>query len=330
MAELLTFSALAAFTTLVLLEVILGIDNLVVLAILSGKLPPEQQSKARKLGLGIAAGGRVVLLFAITWVITLDQTTVFTLPFDLDHAPGSEAVEVLHEAEAALAEAGDTRAAEAVARGAEAVRGVEGGSDHATRISVKDLILLLGGFFLVAKATWEIHHNLEGGGHEESSKKKKVAATFGAVLVQIIAMDMIFSIDSVLTAVGMVNPDDYTAGWVPLTIMISAVLIAVGVMVVFADPVSNFVNRHPTVKVLALSFMILIGVVLVAEGLHQHIPRGYIYSAMAFSLIVEMLNLRGRKGSSGGGGGHPPEDEPAPPRGELLQTPDEAAATAPA
>ena len=317
MAELLTFSALAAFTTLVLLEVILGIDNLVVLAILSGKLPPEQQSRARKLGLGIAALGRVVLLFAITWVITLDQTTVFTLPFNLDH--GSEAVEALHEAEAVLTEAGDTRAAEAVARGAEAVRGVEGDTDHATRISVKDLILLLGGFFLVAKATWEIHHNLEGGGHEESSKRKKVAATFGAVIAQIIAMDMIFSIDSVLTAVGMVNPDNYTAGWVPLTIMISAVLIAVGVMVIFADPVSNFVNRHPTVKVLALSFMILIGVVLVAEGLHQHIPRGYIYSAMAFSLIVEMLNLRGRKAA--GPGDHPPE-------GELMQTPDEAAAKA--
>ena len=317
MAELLTFGALAAFLTLVLLEVILGIDNLVVLAILSGKLKKEQQSRARKIGLAIAALGRVVLLFAITWVITLDQTTVFTLPFGLDH--GSEAVEVLQEAETVLAEAGDTRAAEAVARGAEAVKGLEeDGSHEVTRISVKDLILLLGGFFLVAKATWEIHHNLEGGGHAESSTKKKVAATFGAVIAQIVAMDLIFSIDSVLTAVGMVNPDDYSAGWVPLTIMITAVLVAVGVMVAFADPVSNFVNDHPTVKVLALSFMILIGVVLVAEGLHQHIPRGYIYTAMAFSLIVEMLNLRKRGGSRGG----------QPPAGELDQTPDEAAARA--
>ena len=317
MAELFTFGALAAFLTLVLLEVILGIDNLVVLAILSGKLKKEQQSRARKIGLAIAALGRVVLLFAITWVITLDQTTVFTLPFGLDH--GSEAVEVLQEAETVLTEAGDTRAAEAVARGAEAVKGLEeDGSHEVTRISVKDLILLLGGFFLVAKATWEIHHNLEGGGHAESTTKKKVAATFGAVIAQIVAMDLIFSIDSVLTAVGMVNPDDYSAGWVPLTIMITAVLVAVGVMVAFADPVSNFVNDHPTVKVLALSFMILIGVVLVAEGLHQHIPRGYIYTAMAFSLIVEMLNLRKRGASPGG---HPPA-------GELDQTPDEAAARA--
>ena len=322
MAELLTFSALAAFTTLVLLEVILGIDNLVVLAILSGKLPPEQQSRARKMGLGVAAGGRVLLLLAITWVITLDQTTVFTLPFDLESHETAQ-VDALHEAEAALIEAGDTRAAEAVARGVEAVAQAEGiGHEEVTRISVKDLILLLGGFFLVAKATWEIHHNLEGDGHEGGTKKKAVAATFGGVLLQIVAMDLIFSIDSVLTAVGMVNPDNYTAGWVPLTIMITAVLVAVGVMVVFADPVSNFVNRHPTVKVLALSFMILIGVVLVAEGLHQHIPRGYIYTAMAFSLTVEVLNLRSRKKRSGGGGG-----DGHPPRGELDQTPDEAAAT---
>jgi predicted tellurium resistance membrane protein TerC len=258
-AELLTFSSLAALTTLAILEIVLGIDNVVFLAILSGKLPEEQQPKARTLGLGLAALGRIALLFAISWVITLDETKLFELPFDM---PGGE--------HAVVPEGGEPT-----------VRGV-------TKITAKDLVLLLGGLFLLAKSTWEIGHQME----PKHAGGAKAYSSLGAVLAQIVVIDLVFSLDSVLTAVGMVRPDDYEARWVPLTIMISAVLLSIAVMIAFSGPIARFVNRHPSVKMLALAFLILIGVVLIAEGLHTHVPRGYIYFAMAFSLGVEMLNLR--------------------------------------
>jgi len=247
MSELLTFGSLTALFTLALLEIVLGIDNLVVISIITSKLPRKQQRRARILGLTLAALGRIILLFAITWVISLERAVLFELPFG-------------------------------------------GDDDGGLPFSAKDLVLVIGGVFLVAKATWEMHHSLEG--DLADGGEKRASATFGVALAQILAMDLIFSIDSVLTAVGMVRPEDYSTFWVPLTIMIVAILAAIAVMIVFANPVGDFVTRHPTVKMLALAFMLMIGLVLVAEGLHQHIPRGYIYSGMAFSLFVEMLNLR--------------------------------------
>jgi predicted tellurium resistance membrane protein TerC len=246
---------------LAILEIVLGIDNVVFLAILTGKLPPEQQPRARTLGLSLAALGRVALLLAISWVITLDKTVLFELPWAL---PGAHAA---HEGEP---------------------------TPTSTPISVKDLVLLLGGVFLLAKATWEIGHQLE---HAHAAGKPKQRTALGAVLVQIVLIDLVFSLDSVLTAVGMVNPNEYQHHWVPLAIMIGAVLLAIGVMLAFSGPISHFVNSHPSVKMLALSFLLLIGVVLVAEGLHTHIPRSYIYCSMGFSLLVEMLNLRAARGA---------------------------------
>ena len=261
MSELLSVQqALIPFLTLAALEIVLGVDNVVFIAILSEKLPQHLRSMARRLGLALAALGRAILLFAITWVITLDQTTLF------------------NAFEAAF--------------------------------TVKDLILVLGGLFLLAKATWEIHHSLElSPEHGESAERDKdgvvqmAKTTTGAVLLvlgQIFMLDVVFSIDSVLTAVGMVRPDDYSSAffpgttipWVPLTIMIAAIVAAIAVMLIFIGPISRFIERHPTMKMLALSFLLLVGVVLVAEGMHQHIDRRYIYFAMGFSLFVELLNLR--------------------------------------
>jgi predicted tellurium resistance membrane protein TerC len=260
MEELLTFNSLAALATLAILEIVLGIDNVVFLAILTGKLPEDEQPKARTTGLALAAVGRIALLFAISWVITLDKTVVFELPFAM---PGPEHVA---ERDPAQNTVGKT-----------------------TPISVKDIVLLIGGLFLLAKSTWEIGHQLEPK-HDQTGGR--VYSSLATVLAQIVAIDLVFSLDSVLTAVGMVRPEDYAARWVPLTIMITAVLMAIAVMIVFSGPIARFVNRHPSVKMLALAFLILIGVVLVAEGLHTHVPRGYIYFSMAFSLLVEMLNLR--------------------------------------
>ncbi len=257
MAEFFTVQSLMALATLAILEIVLGIDNVVFLAILSGKLPPEQQGKARTLGLLLAAVGRIALLFAITWVITLDSYKLFELPFEL---PGSH-------------QTGDNE-----------------DGDTVTLISVKDIILILGGFFLLAKSTWEIGHQMEG---HEGERERKAPSSFGMVLVQILLIDLVFSLDSVLTAVGMVNPAEYPPGsWVPLAIMVSAVVLSIAVMIAFSGPISQFVNTHPSVKMLALAFLILIGVVLIAEGFHSHVPRGYIYMSMAFSLFVELLNLR--------------------------------------
>jgi predicted tellurium resistance membrane protein TerC len=223
-----------ALLTLTALEIVLGIDNIVFISILSGKLPVEQQRLARRGGLGLALISRILLLFSISWIVTL-TTPLF----------------------------------EIFGRG----------------ISGKDLILLIGGLFLVAKATFEIHERLEG---EEGHAAAGGTASLSAVLVQILLLDVVFSIDSVITAVGMVQN---------LTIMVLAVIISVAIMLVAAEPVSTFVNRHPTVKMLALAFLILIGVTLMAEAFHVEIPKAVIYGAMAFAVFVEALNLiaRGKK-----------------------------------
>jgi predicted tellurium resistance membrane protein TerC len=252
MNELFAPAALLAFVALTSLEIVLGVDNLVFIAILSGRLPPEKRSFARKLGLSIAALGRILLLFAASWIITLDQTKVVNI----------ERLDV--------------------------------------HLSVRDLILLAGGLFLLAKATWEIHHSLEGDAHPTDSAAGPQHSTMANVVGQILLLDLVFSIDSVLTAVAMVEPSKFesapipftTVAWPAMVLMSTAVLIAVAVMVWFINPVSSFIERHPTVKMLALAFLLLIGIVLVADGFHQHIPRGYIYFAMGFSIFVEMLNIK--------------------------------------
>jgi len=221
-----------ALVTLTVLEVVLGIDNIIFISILSSKLPQDQQPKARRLGLAAAMFSRVALLFSLTWVMRL-TAPLFT---------------VLHQ-----------------------------------EISGRDLILILGGLFLLAKSTREIHVRLEG---DEGEHMGRTAASMTSVIVQILLLDVVFSLDSVITAVGMVDE---------IAVMIAAVIIAVAFMMLFATPISDFVNQHPTVKMLALSFLLLIGVALVAEGFDQHIPKGYIYFAMAFSVMVELLNLKGRK-----------------------------------
>jgi predicted tellurium resistance membrane protein TerC len=228
----LTADGLIALATLTFLEVILGVDNVIFISILSGKLPPDQQPKARQIGLIGAMGMRILLLFSIAWIGRLTGP-LFTV----------------------------TR----------------------LEISGRDLILLCGGLFLMAKATLEIHERLEG---EDGHSSARVAPSLGAVIFQIMLLDIVFSLDSVITAVGMA--DD-------LSIMVSAVIVSVGIMMFSAAPISAFVSRHPTVKVLALSFLLLIGLSLVGEGLDMHIPKGYIYFAMGFSVFVEMINLRVRK-----------------------------------
>lgn len=220
------------FATLLALEIVLGIDNVIFISILASKLPSAQQASARLLGLGLAMVMRIGLLFSIAWVIGL-TAPLFT------------------------------------------VLGQE--------ISGRDIILLIGGLFLIAKATHEIHQKLEG---EEGRTSSRVAPTFTSVIVQILLLDIVFSLDSVITAVGMVTQ---------IGIMVTAVVVAVVFMMIFAGPVSAFVEHHPTVKMLALSFLLLIGMTLLAEGFDQHIPKGYVYSAMAFSVFVEMLNLRAKK-----------------------------------
>jgi predicted tellurium resistance membrane protein TerC len=224
--------AWAGFATLTVLEIVLGIDNVIFISILAGKLPREQQGRARYIGLLLAMIMRIALLFSLSWIIRL-TAPLFTV---LDQ-----------------------------------------------EISGRDLVLLIGGLFLLAKSTREIHERLEG---EEGEASARVAPSLGSVLIQIMLLDIVFSLDSVITAVGMVDE---------LGVMVSAVIVAVLFMMGFAKPVSEFVDRHPTVKMLALSFLILIGVSLVAESFDQHIPKGYIYFAMAFSVMVEMLNLKAKK-----------------------------------
>ena len=240
-----------ALLTLTALEVVLGIDNIVFIAILSGRLPQEKRNAARRLGLLAAMFMRIALMLSISWIMSLERPLF------------------------SIAWFGET----------------------AGDISGKDLILFIGGMFLLAKATHEIHNKLEGAG-DDAAAKPRMTATMGSVIAQIRVMDMIFSLDSVITAVGMVEQKPGQPAWIPLTIMITAVMIAVVVMMIFARPISEFVERHPTIKMLALSFLILIGVMLVADAFDQHIPKGYIYFAMAFSLFVELLNLRLRKVSA--------------------------------
>ncbi|NUW32561.1 TerC family protein [Nonomuraea sp. SMC257] len=219
------------FFTLVALEIVLGIDNIIFISILAGKLPPEQRDRARVMGLAAALVSRLLLLLALSWVVRL------TAPL----------FEVFgHE------------------------------------ISGRDLILLLGGLFLLAKSVTEIGHSME---LKEEDGKKRAATSFVSVILQIMVLDVVFSLDSVITAVGMVDE---------LGVMIAAVIVAVLVMLFASGPISRFVDRHPSIKMLALAFLVLIGVVLIAEGLGQHISKGYIYFAMAFSVIVELLNIRMR------------------------------------
>ncbi|MBX3062453.1 MAG: TerC family protein [Anaerolineae bacterium] len=235
MDQLLTTSNLIGFLTLALMEVVLGIDNVIFISILASKLPAEQQQRARQVGLLLALGTRILLLLTLSWIVGL-TTPLFNI------------------------------------LGAE--------------ISGRDLVMIGGGLFLIAKATREIHERLEG---ETGHASAKVAPSFTAVITQILLLDVVFSLDSVITAVGMVNE---------IAIMIAAVITAVAVMLLLAGRISNFVNQHPTVKMLALSFLLLIGLTLLVEGFEVHIPKGYIYFAMGFSIFVELLNLRARSRSA--------------------------------
>jgi predicted tellurium resistance membrane protein TerC len=221
-----------ALITLTSLEIVLGIDNIIFISILSGKLPDNQQSKARRTGLGLAMFVRILLLLSLSWVIGLTAPLFHVFEFE---------------------------------------------------VTGRGLILMGGGLFLLAKSTYEIHEKLEG---EEGHASAKVKPSFTSVIIQILLLDIVFSLDSVITAVGMVEQ---------VPVMIAAVIIAVIIMLVAADSISSFVDHHPTVKMLALSFLLLIGFSLVAEGLELHIPKGYIYFAMGFSVFVEMLNLRLRR-----------------------------------
>ena len=222
-----------ALLTLIVLELVLGVDNVIFISILAGKLPQADQQRARRTGIMLAVVTRILLLLSLSWVISLEEA-LFTLPyFDIG-------------------------------------------------ISGRDLILLVGGLFLLWKSTTEIHEKLEG---KEGHATAKVGATFMSVIIQIMLLDIVFSLDSVITAVGMVDE---------LMIMIIAVVVAAGIMVFTSGPIGEFVEKHPTVKMLALSFLLMIGFTLVVEGLHQHIPKGYVYFAMGFSIFVEMINLRVR------------------------------------
>ena len=225
-------NAWIALVTLLALEIVLGVDNIVFISILAGKLPEDQRKRARNMGLSLALITRILLLLSISWVIGL------TAP--LFSVVGQE-------------------------------------------ISGRDIILIVGGLFLIAKSTHEMHQRLEG---EEGESSARVAASFRGVIIQILLLDIVFSLDSVITAVGMVDR---------IEIMITAVVLAMGVMLAAAGSIAGFVERHPTVKMLALAFLLLIGTTLIAEGIDQHIPKGYIYFAMAFSLFVETLNLRAKK-----------------------------------
>lgn len=230
MPEIFTTENAIAFITLTSLEIVLGIDNIIFIAILAGRLPEQQRDLARRLGLGVAVISRIALLFSISWVMRLKET-LFTA---LGHP-----------------------------------------------LTGKDIVLVLGGMFLIAKATLEIHHKVEHATRADAKSAK--SATLGWMLLQVLAIDLVFSLDSVITAVGMVES---------IPVMIAAVLASVAVMLAASGPVVRFVDAHPAIKLLALSFLLLIGVLLVAEGFGRHIDKGYVYFAMAFSLGVELLNLR--------------------------------------
>jgi predicted tellurium resistance membrane protein TerC len=227
-------NAWLALITLTALEIVLGIDNIIFISIMAGKLPEAQRARARTIGLALAMGTRLALLASLVWMMRLTAPLFTIAMFDQE-------------------------------------------------ISGRDLILIVGGLFLLAKSTMEIHDKLEG---EEESSGGRAAVTFGSVIIQILLLDIVFSLDSIITAIGMADQ---------LSIMATAVIIAVIFMMFFAGAVNAFIDRHPTVKMLALSFLLLIGVALIGDGLDMHIPKGYIYFAMAFSVFVEMLNIRIRR-----------------------------------
>jgi predicted tellurium resistance membrane protein TerC len=232
--EILSAEGLVSLLTLTFLEIVLGIDNIVFISIVSGRLPQSQQGKARTIGIALALAVRILLLFGINWIIGL-RATIFTIGnFSL---------------------------------------------------SYRDLILVIGGLFLLAKSTSEMHAKLEGT-HEEKAVK---VVTFRSALIQIVLLDLVFSLDSILTAVGLVEN---------LPIIITAIVISLGVMLIFSRKISSFINDHPTMKILAISFLLMIGMVLVIEGLHVHVPKGYIYFSMAFALGIEILNMKIRKKAS--------------------------------
>ena len=246
MLELLTSPEVwAAFVTLSVMEIVLGIDNIIFISILVGKLPEPAATRARQIGLVLAFVFRVVLLFAITWIIGL-TVPVFTLPFEIPGGDGHSLVD--------------------------------------PEISWRDIILIAGGLFLLVKGTREIHDEIE---HEEKALTHAVSGSFAAIVAQIVVIDMVFSVDSILTAVGMV--DD-------VEVMIAAVIVAILVMYAASGPIAGFVKRNPTTKMLALAFLLLIGVALIADGLGFHIPRGYIYFAMAFAAMVEVFNVLAKRG----------------------------------
>ncbi|WP_203291192.1 TerC family protein [Maricaulis parjimensis] len=241
MLEFLTSpEVLMSLLTLTFLEIVLGIDNVIFVALMAGRLPEDQQARARALGLGLALVFRVIMLFGLVWIAHL-EAPVFTV--------------LAHD------------------------------------VSWRDLILMGGGLFLLGKGTLEIHHSVEG---EEDHQEGRVAATFGMVVAQIVAIDIVFSLDSVITAVGMTDH---------LPVMIAAVSIAMAIMLWASSSVADFIARHPTTKMLALSFLLLIGVALVADGIGFHIPRGYLYFAIAFSLFVEVLNILAKKARRSGKAG---------------------------
>ena len=246
-------AAWAALATLVVMEVVLGIDNLVFVAILSNRLPPDRQTSARRIGIALALVLRLALLSAIAWLVGLTAPLI-----DLG----------IHG------------------------RLIDGHRTFDTAFSPRDLILIAGGLFLIWKATSEIHHTLDGAETQDGAAPKPAGLGFGAAIVQIVLLDIVFSIDSILTAVGMTTQ---------LPIMIAAVVIAVGLMLIAADPLAHFIQRNPTIVMLALGFLLMIGAVLIADGFGVHVPKGYIYAAMAFSGAVEALNMAARRRKAGGG-----------------------------
>lgn len=253
MLELLSSpEAWAAFLALVTMEIVLGIDNLIFISIVTNKLPEHQQPSARRIGIALALIMRLMLLSVIAWIVGLTEPL-----FDL---------------------------------GIQGAHGADGRPGFETAFSWRDIILVLGGVFLVWKATTEIQHKVQPAPAESVFSSRKATAGYAAIIVQIVLLDMVFSVDSILTAIGMTDE---------IMIMVAAVVIAVGVMFVAADPLSKFVNNNPTVVMLALAFLLMIGMVLIADGLGTHVPKGYIYAAMTFAALVEGLNMMARQRNAG-------------------------------
>lgn len=257
-------AAWAALVTLIVMEVVLGIDNLIFISILSNKLPEAQRSRVRRIGITLALVLRIALLASLVWITKL-TAPVLDLGLSIAGEHGEPALE--------------------------------------TAFSVRDLILIAGGLFLVWKATTEIHHNVDPVDSAQDGGASRAVTSFGSAIVQILLLDMVFSIDSILTAVGM---SDH------LPVMVTAVIVAVGVMMFAADPLADFIHRNPTVVMLALGFLLMIGAVLIADGFGVHVPKGYIYTAMAFSAGVEILNMLARRGRRKG----EPEVPHVPPRAD--------------